>query len=125
MNFEDTFKYWLENALQKGVPGSVKAFSFNLFEYPETNEVKFGVELVGTETFDESDSDWACDEIWEPEQRTLAIPISYSGKSWEDCFGRIKELVTALLNCGAVAVLKSRSGVGVGFVDGDIEIVWP
>ena len=125
MSFENNSKDWLERALKNGVPASVQAFSFNLFEYPETSQVKFGIELIGAETFDASNSDWACNEIWEPEQRTLEIPTTFSGQGWEECLARLKELVLDVLG-GAPAgkILKSRSGVGIGFVDGDLEVVW-
>jgi hypothetical protein len=88
--------------------------------------VKFGVEIIGAGEFDANDPDWVCDEVWEPEQRKLNIPIEYSGNSWEMCLERITKLVTDTLkeNLNLATKLKESMGVGVGFVDGDLIIVW-
>jgi len=125
MAFEIEFNNWLQDALQQEIPTSVRAFSFNLFEYPEKEEAKFGVELVGTKTFNESDPDWACDEIWEPKQRKLEISILFSGGDWKQCQAKVKSLAVEFLRNGPGAgILKSRQGVGIGFVDGDMEVIW-
>jgi hypothetical protein len=125
MNFETTFQQWLSSCLLQPVPSSVKAFSFNLFEYPETPECKFGVELVGAGSFDATDEDWACDEIWEPTVRSIAIPKAFSGANWEDCLAKVELLVIAYLKEAREArVLKNGLGVGVGFVDGNLNVVW-
>lgn len=50
----------MENALKK-LPSDVEAISFNLYE---DNGDKWSVELVGTSTFDENNSDWACNEVY-------------------------------------------------------------
>jgi hypothetical protein len=125
MDFEKQFHQWLSECLSKPVPESVQAFSFNLFEYPETPECKFGIELVGASSFDDKGPDWACNEIWEPTARTLEIPKGYSGTGWQGCLFKARNLIINYLNAEPVgAVLKSRQGVGLGFVDGDLEIVW-
>ena len=126
MNFEQEFHTWLKQGLQSVLPEEIKAFSFNLFEPALVDGVKFGIELVGAGEFDENDSDWACDEVWEPEQRQLNIPIEYSGDNWESCLKKMKSLINDTLqaNQGAVSKLKNVQGIGVGFVDGDLEVVW-
>lgn len=127
MSFQEQFSAWLDNALRDGVPDSVKAFSFNLDEPASINDVKFGVELIGASEFDEDDPDWACEEVWEPVQRRLNIPLSFSGESWEACMAAVRSLIQATLDAdGAAAqVLKSRQAVAVGFVDGDLQVIWP
>ena len=122
MDFERKFQNWLDEALKEPIPSSVKAFSFNLFEYHQTPEVMFGVELVGTSTFDETNSDWACDEVWEPRTRSLEIPLTFSTRNWEECLKKIKLQVINYLN--AESLLNGKFGVGIGFVDGDLELIW-
>jgi shikimate kinase len=125
MSFENDFKAWLAEGLERPIPTSVKAFSFNLFEYPETPECKFGIEIVGTSSFDANDSDWACDEIWEPSVRTIEIPRTYSGSHWEECLGKTKALITTCLSTMPEGyILKSRLGIGIGFVDGELDVIW-
>lgn len=126
MEFEKTFGSWLSNNLSQEILDSVRAFSFNLYEPAFVDGVKFGIELIGAGSFDEDDSDWVCEEVCVPTTRGINIPISYSSDSWETCLERLKILVIKHLSSNAVwsMKLKSRQGVSVGFVDGDIEIVW-
>ncbi|VVE53118.1 hypothetical protein PAQ31011_04845 [Pandoraea aquatica] len=124
--FSIEFSQWLRRALERGVPMSVRAFAFNLFELTNIDNAKFGVEIVGAGKFDQTDSDWACNEVWEPIDRVLRIPIIFSGDAWDDCLLAIRSLLRTLLEIDddMTRVLKSREGVGIGFVDGDLHIVW-
>lgn len=126
MNFEKTFEDWLEKSLEIEVPSEIKAFSFNLYESAYEEGYEFGIELIGAEKFDINDSDWACEEIWESSPRKLFIPISYSGEKWEECLEKMKSLVTKVLytNKKLEVKLKSRNGVGIGFIDGDLAVIW-
>lgn len=126
MNFPVQFHEWLSSALLASVPDQVAAFSFNLFEPALVEGVRFGVELVGAENFDPEDSDWACEEIWAAEPRELHIPVAFSGEDWEECLQKMNALLQSELEHqgGASSVLKSRRAVALGFVDGDLQIVW-
>jgi len=121
MEFEAFIYQWINESLVNGFPSKVKAFSFNLYE----RSTNFGFELVGTSEFDEEDADWVCEEVFEPKQRQIDIPVSYSGKSWQQCLEKMKSLVLSYLETdepGAV-VLKQAQGVGIGFVDGDMDLL--
>ncbi|MCC5847289.1 MAG: hypothetical protein JJU29_04270 [Verrucomicrobia bacterium] len=126
MSFVHTFRCWLNESLAQDVPDSVKAFSFNLFEPAMVDGVKFGVEVVGTGEFDEDDPDWACDEVWEPVPRGICIPVDFSSEEWETCTQKLKILLLGQLEVDspAMGILKSRNGIGLGFIDGDLEIIW-
>jgi hypothetical protein len=125
MSYEEEFKEWFSASLAQSMPASVKAFSFNLFELPESSEVKFGIELIGSSSFDENDPDWACDEVWEPRVRKISIPKSFSGSCWEQCLANVRALLLTCLSSEVAAEkLKSKLGVGLGFVDGDLEVLW-
>lgn len=125
--FERDFRTWLASVLSQGVPDRVVGFTFNLFECTtERDDSRFGVELVGTASFDPSDSDWACDEVWEPSGgRSISIPTAFSGESWEECLAKMKSLVTDLLDqqTNVSAQLRSVAGIGLGFVDGDLLLL--
>jgi len=127
MKFEKEFASWLSKALSDEVNPEVSAFSFNLYEVADEAGVKFGIELIGASTFDLNDPDWACDEVWEPKQRQLLIPIAYSGETWTDCLTKLKDLVIRSLAAPQdyAEQLKRVAGIGIGFVDGDLEIIWP
>ncbi len=124
--FQGEFRQWLQTGLDTDIPEHVRAYSFNLFELAFEDGVKFGVELIGASAFDPDDSDWACEEVWEPAQRQLLIPIEYSGDTWQVCLERMRDMVAKFLESDSAAArkLKSKAGVGMGFVDGDLEIIW-
>lgn len=126
MSFQQKFHEWLVDALPENVPEGVVAFSFNLYEPALVDGVKFGVEVVGTSEFDPEDEDWACEEVWEPQERQLFIPVEFSGTDWTTCQARVEELLLQLLQSEhrLSSVLKSTCGIGVGFVDGSLDIVW-
>lgn len=126
MSFEQEFENWLDGGLNGNLPINIKAYSFNLFEPALEEGVKFGIELIGAGEFYPHDPDWACDEVWEPKQRRLLIPIEYSGENWEYCLDAMQKLVVKTLSQDnkITKKLKDSSGVGIGFVDGDLNVVW-
>lgn len=125
-SFETAFAEWLADASCQSVSDEVVAFCFNLFEPADVPGVKFGIELIGAAQFDEGDPDWACDEIWEPETRQLFIPEDYSGSDWQTCLDNMTELVKRQLatESSLVQRIKHSQAVGIGFVDGDIQLIW-
>jgi hypothetical protein len=55
----------------------------------------------------------------------LKIPVAFSSSSWETCLAAVKELVVAAIDGDSAGeVLKTRDGIAVGFVDGDLDLVW-
>lgn len=126
MTFQDEYTAWLHNALKDGVPDAVVAFTFNLFEQSKDG-APFGVEFVGAGEFDPYNSDWACDEVWEPPAgRRCDIPVAVSGRTWPECLERMKRLLASILSEETLVsrCLQSTRGVGVGFIDGDLSLLW-
>jgi hypothetical protein len=124
MAFEKDFKAWLMASTSTAIPASVRAFSFNLCELDDDGS-PFGVELIGSSEFDSEDGDWACDEVWAAIPRMIEIPVAFSSSSWEGCLAAVKRLVVAAIEeDGAGEVLKTREAIAVGFVDGDLDLVW-
>ena len=121
MNFEKQFTEWANKALAEELPVGIKGFCFNLYEI----EATFMVELVGTPSFDEKESDWVCEELFVPQQRQLKIPRPFSGEKWEVCLEKMKTLLLQYLNSNqpGVNTLKSAAGVAIGFVDGDLILL--
>ncbi len=112
---------WIDCVLKDAtVPADVVAFCFNLYE---ENDGGWAMELVGTQRFDPEDEDWACDEATDFGSRENL----YSWKAeceWEEALEYMVNELKQYLSCGKYAdLLKSKQGVGVGFVDGDIEII--
>ena len=117
----DEIANWLDEILSQEMPSEIAAFHFNLYE-DDDNE--WSMELVGTKDFDLEDEDWACDEITDFDTRET--PFSWEQDAdWEKIFDEIITVLSEYLKKGTYAnILKAYKGVGVGFVDGDIEILY-
>ena len=120
-SFEKQVAEWIDFVLQQEVPTDVVAFCINLYDDGDNN---WSIELVGTESFDADDSDWPCDEITDFDTR--ANPFRWNKDAeWnvvlEEVIGALK---LYLDNGKRAAALKMKKGVGAGFVDGDVEVIW-
>lgn len=111
---------WINELLKKEIPNEVIAFCFNLYE---TNNATWEMELVGTDTFDLEDEDWACDEVCDFGSRDKVFKWKME-RDWEEVLEyMVSELKEYLENGKYAEKLKSSAGVGVGFHDGDLEII--
>lgn len=114
---------WLNNVLEQEIPPETAAFCFNLYEDGSSS---WSMELVGTEDFDANpdNSDWACEEVTDFDTRDN--PFSWEEDAeWDEVLEDVIVTLKQYLNNGLHAdVLKAYAGVGVGFVDGDMEILY-
>jgi hypothetical protein len=129
-DFEKLFCCWLNQAFENVLPIEIKAFCFNLY-LPAGYEdiVKFGIEIVGFKRYDSEDPDWACPpEDWgrEPEQQELFLPISYTTEDWSTCLLKMKNLIEDFLslNNQTAKRLKQSEVIAIGFVNGDLMLIW-
>ena len=112
---------WIDNVLHNNaVTTDIVAFCFNLYEESDSS---WSMELVGTERFDLEDEDWACNEVTDFGSRENL----YNWKmecEWDEALAYMVNELKQYLSSGKYAeLLKSKEGVGVGFVDGNIEIL--
>lgn len=115
---ENGFYNWLENALKK-LPSNIEAINFNLYE---DNDNKWSIELVGTSTFDENNSDWACNEVYTTREKPYILAKKGNWKTIENLF---TSFLLNYLERGKYAhILKECRGIGIGFVDGDVSIIY-
>ena len=119
---ENKLPEWLDNVLENAFPDSVVAVAFNLYE--DIIGEKWSVEIVGTDRFDPEDDDWGCDEV--TSFGTREDPLSWEEKTdWENILANVSDTVADYLENGKYAdKLKSLQGVGVGFVEGDLKILY-
>jgi CRISPR/Cas system-associated protein Csx1 len=98
------------------------AYSFNLTE----SAGEFSIELVGTASYDSEDSDWACDESFRPDADTVILPNSIVSDQWELCLTKVRKALADYLDSGrpGAVELRSKVAVAVGFVDGELEIIY-
>ena len=119
----DKIEKWLNDILEQEIPPETVAFCFNLYE-DDSNS--WSMELVGTGDFDANpdNSDWACEEGTDFDTRDT--PLSWEEDAeWDEVLEGVIAALKQYLNNGLHAdVLKAYAGVGVGFVDGDMVILY-
>ena len=116
---EKHFFIWLDKILKNDLPDDIKAINFNLYE--DVNH-KWSIELVGTSLFDEDDNDWACYEVYTTRDNVFVLEKEGKWKEMERLFA---EWVNNYLDTGKYCdKLKQYQAVGIGFVDGDINILY-
>ena len=116
---EQEFYKWLDQILCNPFSNNVIAINFNLYE--DGNNI-WSIELVGTKSFTPDDSNWACDEVMSFRDKPYTIKNTDDFKMIEDLF---TSFLIKYLNNGRYAnVLKQYMGIGIGFVDGDLKIIY-
>lgn len=116
---------WLNTILQQDMPGGIAGLNFNLYEdYGANGEKRWSMELIGSSCFDQEDEDWACDEVCD--FGTREDPFCWEENTqWEMIIDKVIQILRKYLSEGRFAEkLKQFDGVGVGFVDGNIEILY-
>ena len=109
---------WLDGVMQMTIPNDVVAFCFNLYEDVNKN---WTLEMIGASSFDKTDDDWACDEVFSTRNNPLTW---YEDKEWEDVLKQtIKKIKEYIVKGKYGKVLKERQGLAVGFVDGDLILL--
>lgn len=117
----DEFLEWIDGLDLENMPKNIVAYNFNLYDSEET----YDIQLIGSDEFDEDDPDWACSEVYSSEENVCYIEITDELENWEKAQKMFAECVRKYLESGKYAeVLKSAKAVGIGFVDGDIEILY-
>ena len=113
------FEAWLDDALSVELPEDIAAFNFNLYE---DGDYLWSIELIGASRFDTEDPDWACDEVFTNRED----PLSWTAETdWENVLETMTDYVVKYLQEGKYAdMLREYQAVGIGFVDGDITIVY-
>ncbi|KAA9044580.1 hypothetical protein F6S82_16725 [Bacteroides xylanisolvens] len=116
-DLKEIIKKWIINIDKtEELPSDIVALSFNLYE-------PYGLELVGSTWFDEEDEDWACDEDFEPIQRSCPDFKISDDLEWEEVLEIVTATLKALIKELADLRLFKVEHIAVGFVDGDLIIL--
>lgn len=113
---------WIDTVLSAPLPEGIAAFHFNLYDSATT----YDIELIGAPAYDADDPDWACDDIFMSPHPRFEVDSEAVGPGWEAGLQSIAQLVLRYLNSahpGALRLKASRA-VSLGFVDGDLQLVW-
>ena len=112
------FHDWLDGILHNELSEEIKAVCFNLYEDGD----KWSIEFVGAGSFDENDPDWACDEVLALRDTPFTLERAVK---WNEFLEEAEQLIEDYLQNEAYAnKLKRYKAVAVGFVDGDLSILY-
>ncbi|WP_298581475.1 hypothetical protein [uncultured Luteimonas sp.] len=116
---------WLDSALSQPIPASTEAFHFNLYEGVDSVQMQ----LVGTNAFlpeaDPSTDYWPSPETFSTGEDIFEVPFAVAGSDWRAWLTTSIDLVNSYIADGSKSgVLRSKKGVGIGFVDGDMYVLW-
>ncbi|MGI6696258.1 MAG: hypothetical protein ACOX6O_08525 [Christensenellales bacterium] len=116
---DKAFSEWLDIILKADLSNEIVAINFNLYEDTDN---KWSIELIGTSMFDENDEDWACCEVFSTRNHPFVIVRESNWKEIETLF---TDWVINYLATGKYSdKLKQYQAVGIGFVDGDLQILY-
>lgn len=116
----ERFSNWIDAAFVPQPPARIIAFNLNLYDSP------FRVGLVGSARFDKDDQDWACEEDWVANDRFFDFPEELGALPWSNRLSLVVALLTECLQSKTETgdILRNAQAVAVGFVDGDLELVY-
>lgn len=119
------FEKWLDNLLENNeMPEDAIAFCFNF--YDEEDE-SYGIQLIASDEFDAEDGgEWACSEVWSSEEDIFYIDHSdEQDADYERGLEFMGGLIEEYLENGKYKdILLDAKAVAMGFVDGDLELVY-
>lgn len=125
MDIYSEFVNWLDNLLENNeMPNNTAAFCFNLYE-ESIEDYVYAVQLVACDKFDENDDDWACEEVWSSEEDIFCVELSDEDeKDWKAAQSLIADWIREYLENGKYSDILKSKPVGIGFVDGDLELIY-
>lgn len=115
------FSDWVSDVLVD-IPDETVAYVFNIYEENDA----YLVDITGTSIFDASCEDWTDDINWDSGNEMFIIPKENFEGDWEEIHDAIAEALEALMDAeGELAdALCDSDAVAVGFIDGELEIIW-
>lgn len=121
----EKFKDWLDDILNNNDLTDIVAFNFNLYEEfsedDENENESFAIQLIGAPEYDPENPDWACNEKFTSGENLFMLTCA----DWEECLLIVKSWITEYINSGNYSEkLKQGIAVTVGFVDGDLDVIW-
>jgi len=119
-SIQQEFFAWADLVLAQPLPSQAVAFHFNLYEGTDSVHVQ----IAGNASFDPADY-WPAEETFSTGENIFEVPFGVAGANWEEWLESLMELVSAYVSSGTnAAVLRRSLGVGIGFVDGDMYVLW-
>lgn len=120
-NFEKEVDKWLQKiSNRENISPDIIALNFGLLE----NAYGYSIYLIGSKYYDEKDSDWACNEDFEPQNKYFDIKHkSITNLKWDDFLKLAKETLEKILATDKYqnTLFSKVPNITIGFDDGDLE----
>jgi len=114
--FDEEITTWLNSIKERP---AIKAINIGLFE----ESGGYCAYLVGSNSYDENDDDWACNEDFIPTNKYVKL-LNSNSMNWEKVQERvISSIQSYILNTQESSVLKNIEVITVGFDDAELERV--
>jgi hypothetical protein len=115
-----TLEGWLFNLCDSEAPKkSIIAYNFGLFE----TEDSYSIYLIGSNEFDENDSDWATNSDFEPKDKYFQLPAKdFKKLSWQQVLDQIESELKTFSKSAKFrnSFFSKAQAVTTGFDDGDL-----
>lgn len=116
---------WIDEALSEKLPERTAAFHFNLYEGTDSVHVQ----LIGTDSFEAGEVPerdyWPGSETFTTGEEIFEVPFDVAGSDWRQWLATCLDMLRSYIATGKRSdVLRTSLGVGVGFVDGDMHVLW-
>ena len=116
--------WWSDHSAS--VTEDVRGLWFGLFGHVGVDgEPRHAMYVAGTPSFDSDDGgDWACDYVWEPIDRYMKLDglAAIDAADWQAALDHAVAVVASVEPWQSSP--SGVVGVGVGFDDGDVVVVW-
>jgi hypothetical protein len=113
---------WLSNICKTEAPDkSIVAYWFGIFE-SET----YMLYLVGSNSYDSNDDDWACNTDFVPKHKYFAlVNEDYKDLDWEDLLMKVKSKLVDFMKSTTFqnSFFAEATAIAVGFDDGDLHLL--
>lgn len=115
------FSDWVSDVLVE-IPDETVAFVFNIYEEDDA----YLVDITGTTAFNTDNEIWTDEINWDSGEELFIIPKENFDGDWEDILDTVAEALEALIevNNELSDTLCDSDAVAIGFIDGDLEIIW-
>ncbi len=120
-NFQKEIFYWLNRISDsEELPKNIIAILIGLFE----SDNGYTIYLIGSKTFNEDDSDWACNNDFKPKNKYFVVDDDkLNDKNWEVILSLTIEAVKKYQRKYPDSLVEKIEHLAIGFDDGDLTII--
>lgn len=112
---------WIDSVLSENDFIGIKSINFNLYE----GEGTFHLQIIGSKKTPNEDEEWYCDNDFTTGENVFIINRSITGEEWKKGLEYFTKKIKQYIQNGKYKnKLTSMKAIGIGFVDGDIEIIY-